>query len=485
MTMSTGQPAAVQLPRRAYVIFGITALTLLTFAMNGFIVSVAFPTIKQEFGTNLALVGWVFTGFQLANIVVLPMAGKLSDEFGRKRVYLASVVFFTLATLGCGLAPNVYVLVFFRILQGIGGGFIQPSATGIVSDAFGAKRQTALGLFSSIYPIGAILGPNIGGLLIDHLSWRWIFFMNVPMGVMIVFLGALLFPQGAGKQKAQPVDFVGALTYGTALFLFLFALTDLANHSNAYRTPAFWGYVAAAVVFVVLFVREERRVVSPMIDLALLRSRPFLALNAYGFLYGVAIFAVISFLPLHAVLNYHLSLTLSGFVLTPRAVLMIAASTTCAFLLSRTGYRAPMIAGALLGSLATLLLGLGLHDQTFFGNPVSDLVLLCVIMGVSGFGNGIVLPSMSNAGLDMAPGKVAAISGLVSVFSNTGAVVGTAIIILVMSHFPDQGQGLRVMMIAMAGVVLLSVPFTFMFPDLGGKRRQKAGVSGPVPPARG
>ncbi|MEI6136375.1 MAG: MFS transporter, partial [Chloroflexota bacterium] len=164
---------AVEAPisTRAYVIFGITAMTLMMMAINGFIVAVAFPTIKQQFATNLSLVGWVFTGFFLCSTVVLPLAGKLSDGFGRKRIYMLSVGLFTAASLGCGLAPNVYVLIGFRMLQGVAGGAVQLSATGMVSDVFGSRRQTALGLFSSIYPLGAILGPNVGGVLIEHFSW--------------------------------------------------------------------------------------------------------------------------------------------------------------------------------------------------------------------------------------------------------------------------------------------------------------------------
>ena len=465
---------APPLPRRAYVIFGVTALTLLMSAINGFIVSVAFPTIQSEFASNLALVGWVFTGFMLANVIVLPLAGKLSDDFGRKRVYIASVVLFAGATLGCGLAPNIYILVLCRIVQGIGGGAIGPSATGIISDAFGERRRTALGLFSSIYPIGAILGPTIGGLVIEHLSWRWIFFVNVPIAAVVVALAFVLFPSGGARQKSEQIDMLGALSYAAALLLFLFAATNLANHGDAYKTPLFWGYVVGAGGAMALFLWQERRVVAPMIDLRLLTNRPFMALNMFSFVYGIAIFAVITFLPLNAQLTYAMSPMESGFVLTPRALIMIAASTGSAFLLSRTGYRVPMITGVVVGSVATLLLGLGIQHPVLFGIKVSDLIFVSAIMGLSGFGNGMVLPSMGNAGLDLVPGKVAAITGLMGVFSSTGGIVGTALIILVMSHFPDQGAGLRVMLVVMSAVVLLSIPFTFFFPDLGRKRLQVA-----------
>ena len=476
---------AVEAPisTRAYVIFGITAMTLMMMAINGFIVAVAFPTIKQQFATNLSLVGWVFTGFFLCSTVVLPLAGKLSDGFGRKRIYMLSVGLFTAASLGCGLAPNVYVLIGFRMLQGVAGGAVQLSATGMVSDVFGSRRQTALGLFSSIYPLGAILGPNVGGVLIEHFSWRAIFFVNLPLGVAVLILGAMLLPYSKPEPRTAKIDFVGAATYGAAVFLFLLALTDLSNHIDAYRTPLFWGYLLVASVLMVLFVRQERRVADPMVDLQVLKGRHFLSLNMYSFVYGVTVFAVIAFLPMNAQLTYQMSPSISGFVLTPRALTMIVASTSGAFLLSRTGYRMPLIVGVLFGSLATFLLSLGIHEPTILGFHVSNLVTLSFIMGISGFGNGMVLPSMTNAGLDLAPGKVASTTALINLFSNTGNIVGTAVIILVMSQFEDQAVGLRVMLLVMSGLVLCSVPLTFMFPDLGRRRRVPAAPEAAEAPA--
>jgi len=473
-------PRLASLPRRAYVIFGITALTLMMMAINGFIVSVAFPTIQAEFASNLSLVGWVFTGFFLSSTVVLPLAGKLSDGFGRKRVYLMSVGLFTAASIGCGLSPNVYALIAFRILQGVAGGAVQLSATGVVSDAFGERRQTALGLFSSIWPIGAVLGPNLGGIIIEHFSWRWIFAVNVPLGIVVLVLGMVLLPSTKAPPRQGGIDYIGAATLGGAIFLFLLALTGLSNNINAYATVPFWAYLVVALALVVIFVRQEGRAVDPMVDLRVLKSRPFLALNLYSLIYGIAIFAVIAFLPLNAQLTYDMSPAESGFVLTPRALVMIVVSTTAAFLLTRTGYRRPLILGALVGSLATFLLSLGIREPTLLGIHLSDLVLLSIFMGISGLGNGMVLPSMNNAGLDLAPGRVASVTALISLFSNTGNIIGTAVIILVMSQFDDQAQGLRAMFMVLAGLLLVAIPLTFLFPDLG---RRRPGVSADLPEA--
>lgn len=461
----TGEANPSGLPRRAYVTFGLTALTLLMSAIDGFIVAVGFPTIRTDLGANLALVGWVFTGFQLATIIVLPLAGKLSDELGRKRLFLAAVALFTVSSLVCGIAPNVYVLIVGRVVQGIAAGAIWPSTTGIVSDAFGARRATALGLFSSIYPIGAVLGPNIGGVLIEHLSWRWIFFVNLPIGVAILALGYFILPASPRKPR-EKIDFFGAATYGTGLFLLLYGLACLANNADAFLTAPFWLCIGASVVLMIVFLRHEKRTPAPMIDLELLASRPFLAMNLYGFIYGACVFGTLAFLPLHAQLTYGMGPAESGFVLTPRALIMSATSTTAAFMLARTGFRLPMILGVVVQSVAMVLLSFGLHDII-----VSDLILMCAILALSGIGNGMALPSMNNAGLDLAPNKIAAISGLRGVFNSTGGVVGAGATIVVMSHFKNEGDGLQVMLFILAIFLLFTIPLTFLFAD-GGRRKQ-------------
>lgn len=373
---------------------------------------------------------------------------------------------------------NIYQLIFCRVLQGVAGGAVFPSATGIVSDAFGARRHTALGLFSSIYPIGAVIGPNIGGYLIEHFSWRWIFAVNLPIGVVLLVLGVFILPVGVRTQQKQKIDFLGGATYGSALFLVLFALADMAQNAAAFRTPLFWGYFAGAAALFAVFVRHERRSAAPMIDLQLLSARPFLATNLYGFVYGAAVFGVLSFFPLDAQLNYGMSPTASGFVLTPRALVMSATSTLAAFMLGRTGYRRPMIIGVVIVSFATLMLSFSFHNAVLFGIHVPDLVLLCIILSVSGIGNGIVLPSMNNAGLDLAPGKIAAISGLRGVFNSTGGLVGAAMMILAMSHFPTEAQGLQFMFGAMSVFLLFTIPLVFMFPE--SKRRGEVEAEKPL-----
>src|SRR5689334_22348711 len=144
-------------------------------AIDGTIVAVGLPTILVELDTTLPVLAWTLTGYALAQTIVMPLGGKLSDDYGRKQVFLTAVALFTVGSIGAGLAPNVYVHIAFRVVQAIGGGAFLPVATGLVSDAFVDNRQTAIGLITSFFPLGSAIGPNIGGFIIDNFSWRWIF----------------------------------------------------------------------------------------------------------------------------------------------------------------------------------------------------------------------------------------------------------------------------------------------------------------------
>ena len=157
---------------RKYVIFGLVSLALLMSSIDSTIVAVGLPAMRVGLHTDVVLIGWTVTSYQLGQLLVMPLAGKLSDELGRKRVFLTSIAIFTAASFMCGLAPNVYLLILARVVQAIGGGAFLPSCTGIVADTFVENRGKAIGLFASIFPIGGVIGPNIGGVIVDHISWR-------------------------------------------------------------------------------------------------------------------------------------------------------------------------------------------------------------------------------------------------------------------------------------------------------------------------
>src|ERR687885_207394 len=202
----------MQRPARSnsrYVFFLLASLAVLMSAIDGTIVAVALPQLTDALHAPLTWVGWTLTAYQLVQVVMLPLAGKLSDTLGRKRVFMACVGTFTLGSLLCGLAPTIGALIAFRALQALGGGGLMPSAVGIVSDQFAERRAQAIGLFTSVFPIGGIIGPNLGGYLLHNWSWRELFFVNVPLGLVVLVGVQLLLRGDRPSEDALRIDFLG------------------------------------------------------------------------------------------------------------------------------------------------------------------------------------------------------------------------------------------------------------------------------------
>jgi EmrB/QacA subfamily drug resistance transporter len=457
---------------RSIFIFIVVALALLMSSIDSTIVAVGLPAMVEGLKTNLVWLGWVLTAYQLSQTVVMPMAGKLSDELGRKWLFLGCVFLFTLSSLLCALAPNVYWLILFRVFQAMGGGAFLPSASGIVSDVFDDRwRPTAIGLFTSVFPLGGIIGPNVGGWMIDHFGWRSIFFVNVPIGVVLLLAGLVLIPRGVRAPRQHRIDFLGAGLFALGIVGIMYGMTVWGNQVVFSWQVALW--IVLGILALVAFVYQESRVPDPMVELRLLRECAFVAVNVYNFLYGALVFGFFSFIPLYAIDVYHMSETTAGFILTPRAVIMVLCSTISSFVLIRTGYRVPMIVGILFVSLGLFLTSQGWQHVTLFGHPVSDVVLLSALVGITGIGVGIGGPASNNAAVELMPETVARIIGLRGMFRSTGGVLGTATIVLLLAHFRDQGHGLEVILRGLSALILLVIPIIFLIPDTARARWQK------------
>src|ERR1700712_1552348 len=186
---SVDAQASVDDPKpRRYLIFAVVSIALLMAAVDQTIVATALGTLQHDLHAQVNWSSWTITVYALGQILVMPLAGRISDQYGRRRVFIAAIVLFTVASLCCGLANDIYVLVALRAVQAIGGGAFMPSAIGIVADQFGPDRDRAIGLFTSIFPIGGIIGPIVGGFFVTYWSWRAIFFVNVPIGIVLFFL---------------------------------------------------------------------------------------------------------------------------------------------------------------------------------------------------------------------------------------------------------------------------------------------------------
>jgi EmrB/QacA subfamily drug resistance transporter len=450
---------------RPYPIFAAASLSLFMVSMDGTAVAVALPSLIREFDTTVVWAGWTLSIYMIAVASVMPLMGRLSDTFGRKPLYLASLLLFTLSSLACGLAPNIATLVACRFLQGLGAAGFLPTAVGIVSDQLPESRERAIGLFSSIFSIGGIVGPNLGGWIVSHYSWRYLFYINLPIGLGLLLLILFLLEAPPPTAIRARVDVTGAALFCGAILFLMVSLNRLAE----ILTPATWPLTGLSLALslggLALFFRHERAAPNPLLDLALLQSRPFFAANLYNLLLGAGIFGIVSFIPLYATTVHHLSTLLSGLILTPRSVGAICTSTLTSFCLARWGYRAPMLWGV--GTLAagTLLLG----DVQFLvaralGIQGGATALLAGEVLLLGLGMGIASPASNNACIDMMPSHVATITGLRGMFRFVGGALGISLATIILRVSATPAAGFRNAFVAAGFLQLLAVPLVFFLP---------------------
>src|SRR5258708_2811908 len=215
-----------------YVVFTIVSLALMMASVDQTIVATALPSLQRDLHAQVNWSSWTLTVYALGQILVMPLAGKLGDQYGRKKIFLGAAVLFTTASLCCGFAINIYLLIVLRGVQAIGGAFM-PSATGIVAQQFGRERDRAVGLFSSVFPLGGIIGPVLGGVFVTYWSWRGIFLVNVPLGIILIISGALFIPASTWRRD-QRLDVRGVALLGTTLLAALFGGAILGDG----RSPA-------------------------------------------------------------------------------------------------------------------------------------------------------------------------------------------------------------------------------------------------------
>ncbi len=458
-----------------YIVFGIGSLSFLLVSISGTSVSVAFPVITQDFNASLVLAGWVLSVNQLAGTAIMPLAGKAGDIFGAKRCFLISTAVFTLGSLLSALAPNIYLLIAARFVQAIGAGGFLPLMTAIASDLFPNSRQQAIGLFSSIFPIGMIIGPNIGGWLVEAYGWRSVFWLNIPLGVAVFI--AMAFMLKETKREGGQLDLTGAGLFTGMLSAFLIALSEVGNTESSSSWLVAGILFAVAVIMGIFFFRHEARVKNPVIDLQLLKENPFFAANVYNFLYGAAVLGLMGFIPLFATSIFGLSVFESGLILTPRSVGMIAASLVTSMMLPKWGYRWPMLIGICITIICMAMLGMETMGISVFGAETSGMITLSIIMFISGAAMGIIAPAANNACIELLPTRVATITGVRGMFRQSGSAVNIAVTALVLQNFGDIGQGFTWVFYGMAAILIIAIPFIFAMPKCGTIAPSNKGIS--------
>ncbi len=449
-------PAGGPPPSRRFLIFGVTAIALFMASIDQTIVSTALGTLQHDLHAGINWVSWTITIYALGQIVAMPVAGALSDIYGRKRLFLGAVVLFTVASLCCGLSTNIYELVVLRLLQALGGGAFMPSATGIVSDQFGADRDRAIGMFTSIFPIGAIVGPILGGVFVTYWSWRGIFLVNVPLGAVLLVLAAIVIP-GSGKKHQQSLDIVGVAELGAGLLGIMLAIGSLGSLTSQ-KAPLAAVPLIAGLAALAAFIRHCTRAEHPFVDIKLFRERSFAVMNVINFFNGAAVIGFASLVPFYAEERFGLKALSAGTLLTMRAVGMLAVAALATFALRRTGYRPPMIAGFALTAVGTALLA-------FPAGGISPYAWLALAAGVTGIGTGVSLPASNNATLQLAPAKAASISGLRGMFRQAGGITGISIASALVARSSHPGLTQAAMFAVLAVIMVLLIPLTFLVPE--------------------
>jgi EmrB/QacA subfamily drug resistance transporter len=349
---STHTPHQEGPPRPLLLALGLAVLLA---ALDQTIVATALPTIAGELG-GLTQLAWVVTSYLLASTVSTPLYGKLGDVAGRKPVLLGAIVVFLAGSLLAGAATSMLELVLLRALQGLGAGGLIVTAMAVLADVTPpAQRARYMGLIGGVFAVASVAGPLLGGLFVDHLSWRWVFYANLPVGGAALFVIATRLER-APRRDRRPVDLLGAGLLSAAASC-LVLVTSWGGTVHAWGSPTILALATAGLAAAVAFVAQERRAPDPVLPLSLFASRAFSVANATGFFVGVAMFGAVTFLPLYLQVVGGASATEAGLRLLPFVAGSLLASAISGRAISRGGrYKAFPVIGAALMTLGMLML---------------------------------------------------------------------------------------------------------------------------------
>jgi len=414
---AAGTPAAER-PRVALIFVGLM-LAMLLAVLDQTIVATALPTIVSDLG-GLSHLSWVVTAYLLGATITTPLYGKLGDQFGRKPIFLAAIVIFLIGSLLSGTAQSMGALIAWRAVQGIGGGGLMVLAQAIIADVVSPRERARYqGYFGAVFGGASVAGPLIGGFFTDHLSWRYVFYVNMPLGVIALVVAALTLP--AVRTTVQHrIDYLGFALIGAAVTCIVL-LTTWGGAQYAWGSPLIIGLGAAALLLIAALVVVERRTAEPVLPPRLFADRTFNVASGVGFVVGFGLFGVISFLPVFMQIVTGASATGSGLQLVPMMGGLLVTSIVSGQVISRTGsYRVFPIIGTAVAAFGMFLL------STM--GPGTTGTTAAAFMFVVGAGLGMVLQVVILAvQSSVAPRDVGAATANVSFFRSVGGSVGVAL----------------------------------------------------------
>ncbi|MCI4656744.1 MDR family MFS transporter [Cryobacterium zhongshanensis] len=369
--------------RRIWIIFAALISGMLLSSLDQTIVSTAMPTIVGQLGGVENQV-WVTTAYLLATTIVMPIYGKFGDVLGRRRLFLVAIALFTIASLGCAFAGDFWQLVIFRAIQGLGGGGLMVLSQAIIADIVPAsERGKYLGPLGAIFGLSAVGGPLLGGLFVDHLTWQWAFYINIPVGV-IAFVIAWFTLRLPNKKATAPIDILGVLTLSAATTCLIFFTDFGGNKAHGWGATETWLFGAGLVIAVLLFILVEARAKDPIIPLSLFRNPIFVNATAIGLTLGLGMFAAIGFIPTFLQMSSGTSAAVSGLLMVPMMVGLIGTSIGSGIAITRTGkYKMFPILG-------TIITGAAMVAMTTL-SASTPIWLICVFLFVFGAGLGLIM----------------------------------------------------------------------------------------------
>ena len=388
--------------------------------LDATIVNVALPTLGRDFSTSISTIQWVPTIYLLAFASVIPLSGWASERFGTKRLWLASLAAFMLGSLLCGLSGSVGELIGFRVLQGLGGGMIMPVGQAILAQAAGPQRMgRVMSIVGVPLLLGPILGPVIGGAITGSASWRWIFFVNLPVGAVALALALWLLPAGPAQRRAR-LDVRGLVLLSGGIAVFLYGLAEVGTHGTLGAAVPLTA-IAAGLALVAVFCGYALRAAHPLIDIRLLRRRGFATAAATNLLLGIALFGVALLLPLYFEIVRGRSPLQTGLLLIPQGLGAALAMPLAGILTDRIGARPVVTSG-----VALALLGTAAYTQITADTSYWYLAGALLLVG-AGLGSTIT-PSMAVAFQTIEPAAIPAAASAINTIQRIAGSLGTALL---------------------------------------------------------
>jgi EmrB/QacA subfamily drug resistance transporter len=425
--MSSAAAKEEPLGREVWVVSAVVVIGVIMSILDTTIVNVALDTLSRELDASLSTIQWVSTGYLLSLAAVIPLTGWMTERFGSKRIWLVSIALFGLGSALCGLAWSAGSLIFFRVLQGAGGGMIMPVGMALLAQTAGpSKVGRVMSVVGVPMLLGPILGPVLGGLIVDNASWRWIFYVNVPIAAVAFVMGMRLLTETAGRADAGRLDLRGFLLLSPGLAGIVFGLSESETHGG-FSDPIAWGPILAGLILTGLFVRHSLRADRPLIDMRLFKERGFSSASATTFLLGGALFGVMIILPLYYQLARGESALTAGLLMAPQGIGAAAAMPIAGRLSDRSFGNAVPLIGVAAMTVATI-------PFAFLG-PDTPYGLLGGILVLRGLGLGFaMMPSMAAAYATLEHAAVPRATSALNVVNRVGGSIGTALLAVILQH---------------------------------------------------